>query len=182
VILTKKDIVNAYADKVTVQSYEKKPVIEGVKIVDLTTFIEDGGDFTEVARLNEKGEHQFIEGLKVRQMNYSVIVPGVIKAFHLHFRQNEAWYVPPYSRALVGLFDVRKSSKTKGVSMRVVLGGGKSRLLYIPMGVAHGVANVWKENTILLYFVDQQFNIQDPDERRLPWDIIGKELWQIQKG
>lgn len=180
--LTKNDFLTKYASKITTQTYGKKPAIEGVAFFDLNCLVEDGGDFTEIARLSEDGTHELIKGLKIRQINFSTIVPGVVKAFHLHFKQSEAWYVPPGSRALVGLFDIRKSSPTSGVSMRFILGGGKAKLLYIPFGVAHGVANLWSKNATLIYFVDQQFNQDDPDERRVPWDILGSDFWQIQKG
>ena len=34
----------------------------------------------------------------------------------------------------------------------------------------------------IVYFVNQQFNPADPDERRLPWDILGADFWQMTPG
>ncbi len=67
---------------------------------------------------------QSLRDLSIRQINYySEIEPGVIRAFHLHGRQTDAWYVPPSDPLLVVLVDVRKGSRTEAVTHRLVLGG-----------------------------------------------------------
>jgi dTDP-4-dehydrorhamnose 3,5-epimerase len=118
----------------------------------------------------------------VRQSSYSEVLPGAIKAWHLHDVQDDLWFVPPSQRLLAGLLDVREHSGTYKQSMRVVLGGGAAKLLYIPSGVAHGAANPWKAAAGIIYFVSSQFDAANPDELRLPWDLIGREFWQIQQG
>jgi dTDP-4-dehydrorhamnose 3,5-epimerase len=116
-----------------VQSYAAAPRIEGVEIVQLARHRDDGGALTELARLND-GRTQVPAGFTLRQINYSELEPGVIKAFHLHVRQTDVWYVPPGDRMLLVLVDVRKGSPTEGVRMRLVLGDGGSRLVRIPPG------------------------------------------------
>jgi dTDP-4-dehydrorhamnose 3,5-epimerase len=66
--------------------------------------------------------------------------------------------------------------------MRLVLGGGKAQLLYVPRGVAHGAANLWAQAASIIYFVNQQFCLEHPDEGRLPWDLLGKDIWEVAKG
>ena len=66
--------------------------------------------------------------------------------------------------------------------MRLVMGSGKAQLLYIPGGVGHGGANIWREPATILYYVSQQFDLNDPDERRLPWDMLGADFWQMTPG
>jgi dTDP-4-dehydrorhamnose 3,5-epimerase-like enzyme len=92
------------------------------------------------------------------------------------------WFVPPTDRLLAGLVDIRADSRSTGVSTRVVLGGGKAQLLFIPRGIAHGVANLGVAPGAIFYFVNQLFDITDPDERRLPYDIVGEKFWNIQPG
>jgi dTDP-4-dehydrorhamnose 3,5-epimerase len=116
----------------------------------------------------------------VKQVNYSVLQPGTIKAWHLHKHQEDAWFVPPSGRLLVGLLDARQGQG--GASMRFVLGDGKAQLLLIPRGVAHGVANPFQAPQPMLYLVNQQFSAERPDEHRLPWDLLGKDFWAIQPG
>lgn len=167
------------------QNYGPRATIGGVEIVNLTRFADDGGSMTELARL-DGGQPQApgLAGFTVRQVNYSEVEPGAIKAFHLHARQTDVWYVPPSDRCLMILVDVRAGSPTEGVSQRLTLGAGASRLVRIPPGVAHGVRNLGTATARLIYFVDQQFSA-DPatcDEGRLPWDYLGADIWDIARG
>jgi dTDP-4-dehydrorhamnose 3,5-epimerase len=132
--------------------------------------------------LNDDGTVVALPSFQVRQSSYSEVLPGAIKAWHLHDVQDDLWFVPPSQRLLVGLLDVREHSVTYKQSMRVVLGGGAAKLLYIPAGVAHGAANPWQAAAGIIYFVSSQFDAANPDELRLPWDLIGREFWQIQQG
>jgi dTDP-4-dehydrorhamnose 3,5-epimerase len=168
-----------------VQDYGPRPTIDGVALVELKRFADDGGSMTELARL-DGGQPQAsgLAGFTVRQVNYSEVEPGAIKAFHLHSRQTDVWYVPPSDRCLMVLVDVRAGSATEGVSQRLTLGAGTSRLVRIPPGVAHGVRNLGTATARLIYFVDQQFSA-DPaacDEGRLPWDYLGPEIWDVARG
>jgi dTDP-4-dehydrorhamnose 3,5-epimerase len=120
----------------------------------------------------------------VRQVNYSEMEPGAIKAFHMHFRQTDVWYVPPCDKLLLVLHDCRNDSPTEGKTMRFVLGDGKDRLVRIPPGVAHGARNIGPERGRILYMVDVLFSV-DPDEcdeGRLPWDHLGADIWEIVRG
>jgi len=178
------DIAPEYRDEISCQEYGGGSRIEGVQFLPLRQFGDEGGYFIELARLTEEG---CIAGLdpdefKVRQSNFSVLLPGAVKAWHVHYKQEDLWFVPPSERILVGLKDLRKDTASTGQTMRFTMGGGKSQLLLIPRGVAHGCANPWTSNTCMFYFVSQQFSIEDPDERRLAWDAFGAEFWSIHKG
>jgi dTDP-4-dehydrorhamnose 3,5-epimerase len=165
------------------QPYEPRPTIEGVQIVPLTRHTDDGGSMTELGRL-DGGALRGLGEFLVRQVNYSEIEPGVIRAYHLHARQTDVWFVPPSDRLLLVLIDVRKGSRTEGVCQRFVLGAGASQLVRIPPGVGHGVRNIAATTGHLVYFVDQHFS-PDPatcDEGRLPWDYMGAEIWDIARG
>ena len=175
---------NAQAQaKYAKQDYGAKKRIEGVEIVELKRFNDDGGSMTELGRLDQ-GVHKQLPGFVVRQVNYSVLEPLAIKAFHLHDRQTDVWYVPPSDKLLLVLADVRQGSATENQVMRVVLGDGNSRLVRIPPGVAHGCKNLRTASpTAILYFVDVQFSIDaECDEGRLPWDHFGAEIWEVERG
>ncbi|OGH18082.1 MAG: hypothetical protein A3F31_03740 [Candidatus Levybacteria bacterium RIFCSPHIGHO2_12_FULL_38_12] len=151
--------------------------MEGVKIVPLEIYLAEDGDFAEVVRINENGKLEQVPGFKLAQVNRTRLNPGSLKAWHLHLKQDEIWYVIPTGLLFVGLWDIRKDSPTNGVTMRIVLGGGKSSLLFIPQGVAHGSANFSHEEVHLFYFVNKQFNLNNPDEHRIPWDSKGADFW-----
>ena len=165
------------------QAYTPSPTIEGVALVPLTRHTDDGGSLTELARLTD-GTMAGLAGFTVRQVNFSELAPGAIKAFHLHVRQTDVWYVPPGDRMLMMLFDVRQGSTTEGARMRFVLGDGASRLLRIPPGVAHGVRNVGTQSGRIVYFTDLHFSAEPSscDEGRLPWDFAGADVWEITRG
>jgi dTDP-4-dehydrorhamnose 3,5-epimerase len=169
------------APKVYTQSYEKKVFIEGVKFVPLKNIVGEDGSFSEVVRLNDNGELEQFPGFKLAQVNRTSQVNGTVKGWHLHYKQDELWYVPPPYFILVGLWDVRKDSPTKGMVNRVILDGSNSQLMFIPHGVAHG-SSVYGQNSVnLYYFINQKFDISNPDEQRIPWDQLGADFWQPQR-
>ena len=176
-----------FKEKIHLQDYSKKPQIHGVKILDLPLFSDDGGSFVEIARIVETQNFVSLKNFskfKVKQFNWSQIYPGVVKAGHLHFKQDDIWFVPPGDRVLVGLIDVRKSSPTSGEKMRFVLGAYKAQLLYIPRGVIHGVANIWQKPATLIYLVNQYWTDDSKkcDEYRVSWEEFGDEFWEMGKG
>jgi dTDP-4-dehydrorhamnose 3,5-epimerase len=164
----------------SVQSYAPAPTIDGVRVVTLVRHADDGGSMTELARLVE-GRLEAMPEFAVRQVNYSELEPGALKAYHVHLRQTDVWYVPPSDRMLVVLLDVRQRSATEGTRMRVVLGHGRPRLLVIPPGVAHGVKNLAPTTGRIIYFSDVAFSPEPStcDEGRLPWDLGGADVWEL---
>jgi dTDP-4-dehydrorhamnose 3,5-epimerase len=164
------------------QDYSRRPAIAEVQIVELRRYRDDGGSMTELARL-DGGRVEGIDGFVAAQVNYSTVQPGAVKAFHVHRRQTDVWFVPPGDRLLLVLVDVREGSPTKGTRMRILLGDGVSRLVRIPPGVAHGCRNLGGEAATIVYFTDRPFS-EDPregDEGRLRWDFAGAEIWEVPK-
>ena len=167
----------------SLQDYSSAPEIDGVQVVDLKRFHDDGGSFIELGRLHG-GLHAAFPGFEVKQINYSEMDPGVIKAFHLHRRQTDVWFVPAEDKMLLVLLDVRAESPSRNVHRRLVLGAGTSRLVRIPPGVAHGVKNLAPTRGHIIYFVDTQFSpaADTCDEGRLPWDFAGAAIWDVARG
>lgn len=179
--MRKEDISPNVSGHLSLQEYKSDKSIDGVRLIDFDLHIDDGGDFHEIARLKNSVVAGF-EDFELMQINRSRFNPGLIKAFHLHMKQDEIWAVHPLDRLLVGLLDIRKTSSTEGTQMRLVLGGGKCRMLYIPRGVAHGGMALDQRPIDVMYLVNQNFSPSDPDEWRLPWNLLGEDFWQIKKG
>lgn len=175
------DILPSVKRKIYIQDYTPQTQIVGVKTYRLKNIVLDDGDFNELMRFGEGGELDYFPEFKIKQINRTQLIPGSVKAWHLHYKQDEIWYVSPADHLLVGLWDVRKKSKSKDTVMRFVLGGGHSQLLYIPRGVAHGSSVVVNKPIELYVFLNRQFDIKKPDERRINWDAKGKEFWETQK-
>ncbi len=171
-----------YQAMLTTQDYGSSPSIDGVELIKLNLHTDDGGNFLEVFRLTDSQVSGLSTAFEVRQVSLSVMYPQVVKAFHIHQKQDDLWFVPPSHRLLINLHDVREGSSTFDQHMRVVLGGGQANLLRIPTGVAHGVKNCYDQPMFLFYATNQQFNAQAPDENRLPWDVFGSDVWEVTKG
>ncbi len=179
--LTMDDLDDQIRTKIYEQDYSPGTTIADVQIIPLDNHLGEEGDLSEVLKLTDEGEIPQVPGFKLRQINRTRLFPRSIKAWHVHLKQFEMWYVPPFDQLFVGLWDIRKNSKTKGKTMRINLGGGKSSLLFIPKGIAHGSANFSSKPVELYYFINQIFDIKNPDEKRIHWDAIGANFWQPQR-
>lgn len=179
--MNKTNILQNYSQILTTQEYGNNPPIAGVKFLPLTYHRDDTGEFVELGRF-DNGSLRNFHDFHIAQISTSLLLPGAIKAFHLHFDQTDVWFVSPRQRLLVGLLDTRKDSPTVNKTMRFILGAGVAQLLVIPPGVAHGAANPWTKSSSMTYFTDRQFDSGHPDEHRLPLDLFGKEFWQLKNG
>jgi dTDP-4-dehydrorhamnose 3,5-epimerase len=168
--------------KVTFQDYTQQPAIESVLYQPLKKHRASEGWFMEHLRLTA-GQ---VEGLpvpfEVQQLSLSRAIPGRINAFHIHPKelQDELWCVID-GTLMIWLVDCRADSGTEGNKRRYVLSGEEPGMLLIPSGVAHGY-KAGPEGALLVYAMNSQFNIQDPNEGRLPWDYFGNELWEDDRG
>ena len=117
-------------------------MINGVKIKQLKKFCDDRGFFAEVIK---EGEDSFVP---VKQTSYTETFPGVIKAFHWHKKQWDAWFVVRGSAQVV-LFDLRDDSWTKGQTQVIYAGEDNPVLISIPPGVAHGYRVLGEEKVCL---------------------------------
>jgi dTDP-4-dehydrorhamnose 3,5-epimerase len=181
--LTQKDIVDGLAG--STKSYVRPAPIEGVEVVPLQRFVDDRGLFMEVFRreATHAGSDRlpaFFAGVDLAQVNYSLVTAGDhIKGLHYHLGQADIWFCPPPFKLKVVLFDIRTQSPTSGQTQVVILGDGKDALVKIPPGVAHG----YKPLTTpcgLFYLVTKCFDLDAPDEHRVPWDHPAvKDLWAV---
>ncbi|HEX7041770.1 MAG TPA: dTDP-4-dehydrorhamnose 3,5-epimerase family protein [Patescibacteria group bacterium] len=173
------DIAKEYQNFISVQDYSKKPEIKDVQVVQINVFTGEDGDFSELVRLTPEGKLEAFPNFLPRQISRSKVLPGSVKAWHFHLKQDEIQTVLPEDKLIIGLWDLREESPTKGMTMRLAFGGGKGHWVYIPRGVAHGYMNPFVKDATVLYLTSEQFNIEDPDEQRLPWDSMGPDFWKI---
>lgn len=108
-------------------------MIDGVVIKNLVTHVDERGFFREIIRVTDDF---FKEGFG--QLSVSIMYQGVIKAWHIHNKQVDWWYVAN-GVLKVALFDNRKDSPTFQEKMEILIGDNQqSQVLRIPPGVAHG--------------------------------------------
>lgn len=136
--------------------------IDGVVIKKLTTYPDQRGFFREVVRVSDDF---FGEGFG--QWSHTMSYQGVVKAWHVHQKQVDWWYVAS-GRVKVALYDTRADSPTHGHLMEILLGEEmEPSVLRVPPGVAHGY-RVLSAEAHLFYITSRTY---DPDdEGRLQHD------------
>jgi len=137
--------------------------ITGVKVKRLIRHPDDRGFFEEIVRCDE--------GILPRfgQASMAKTYPGVIKAFHYHEHQDDAWFFAA-GNAQVVLHDLRPESPSCGETEVYYLGEDNPVVLYIPAGVAHGYRTLGNEPALIVYFTTEPYRPDHPDEKRLPYD------------
>lgn len=174
-------LADEYARALSFERYPAQPTIEGVWFHALKKNRSENGAFMEYLRLDERGVQGLPGELTPRQISVSWAAPARVNAFHIHVKaeQNEIWCVLT-GQLTVWLIDCRAGSPTVGVRRKLVLSGEQPMVVHIPSGVAHGY-QAGEHGATLLYTMDAQFNIEDPNEGRLPWDFFG-DLWAEDRG
>lgn len=138
-------------------------MIEGVKFKKLHKHVDDRGFFMEILRDDDNYLKKF------GQLSMSVSYPGVIKAFHYHKKQDDLWFFPQ-GNAQVVLHDFREKSPTKGVTKVFYMGENNPSILLIPAGVLHGYRVLGNTPVAIVYVTTESYNLNNPDEFRIPWD------------
>lgn len=189
--LSLKDIQKEFHSKS--KGYSPKTPIDGVEQVALQPWYDERGFFMELCRkqvTDEKNEMQkalvkFWEEIDFNTAQWSIAnveIDNHIKGLHYHLKQKDVWFFPKGSKAKIVLLDIREKSPTKGQTQVVIMGGDKPSFLKIPEGVAHGYRPLTNPCTII-YCVTKPFDINDPDELRVPWDHPAiKDLWGTKNG
>lgn len=119
--------------------------------------------------------NQFVGVLRPEgQVNYSVMYPGVVKAWHRHFLQTDFWMVL-HGHLKLGV--VNEDTDERWVK---VLGDKAPGIAIIPPTLWHGAATVGDSQAGLLYYVTHQYDPKKPDEDRCEWDSIEGFPWDVQ--
>lgn len=144
--------------------------IQGVILVRPKVNPDDRGSLRESFRLEWFGDvPPMVQGIR------SESKAGVVRALHFHRKQADYWYVPR-GRIFVGLYDLRRSSPTSGMSMGFPIGEDDDLGVYIPPGVAHGFQAL--SDAVLTYLVDQYYDASD--EFGVAWDDPALDIdWPI---
>jgi dTDP-4-dehydrorhamnose 3,5-epimerase len=132
--------------------------IEGVVLKQLVTHADERGFFREVIRETD----EFFE--RFGQWSHSLMYAGSAKAWHIHHRQTDWWYV--IGAIKVALYDTREGSPTAGKLMEFMMGDREATCLRIPPGVAHGCRAM--ELSHILYLTSSVYSPED--EGRIPHD------------
>jgi len=108
-------------------------MINGVKLIELTTHKDERGFFREIFRFSEQ-----FGGIPVGQFSHSLVKEGVIKAWHGHTYQSQ-WNYVVSGQIKVALYDNREDSDTFRDTMEFFVGNEAKPLAYFfPPSILHG--------------------------------------------
>ena len=117
-------------------------MIQGVEIFPLKRIQDDRGVVMHMLRANDPHFQGFGE------IYFSLIYPGVVKAWHLHSRMTLNYAVVDGNIKLV-LYDQRAGSKTHGAIQEIVFGQINYQLVRVPPGVVNGFTAVGGQAAIV---------------------------------
>lgn len=181
--LTGRDILDGFGGGR--KQYGKTASIAGVELFHLSRYVDDRGLLIELYRstATHSGSEKlagFFKDFEVAQINYTLVTTtDHVKGLHYHLKQSDIWFCPPPFKLKIVMLDLRRDSPTAGATQVIVLGEGRDTWVRIPAGVAHG----YRPLTVpcaLLYLVSRCFDLEDPDEYRIPWDHPAvRDLWAV---
>jgi dTDP-4-dehydrorhamnose 3,5-epimerase len=106
-------------------------VIDGVRIHPLRQIPDERGKVMHMLRENDPHFERFGE------IYFSLVYPGVVKAWHLH-RRMTLNYAVPQGRIKLVLYDDREGSPTRRELQEIFTGEDAYALVRVPFGVWNG--------------------------------------------
>lgn len=110
------------------------------------------------------------------QINFAVIYPSVVKAWHRHHKQTDFWI------CLTGNIKVGVHCEQTGRSWLDIIGEKRPGVMIIPPPLWHGLATVGSASAGLLYYVTRRYDPNNPDEDRRPYDSVEGFPWAVRHG
>jgi dTDP-4-dehydrorhamnose 3,5-epimerase len=130
-------------------------MIEGVTIIELTTHEDERGFFREVVRFPEQ-----FKGVPVGQVSHSLVMEGVVKAWHGHVYQSQ-WNYLVSGQIKIALYDNREDSETYKETLEFTAGGTVNPQSYFfPPGVLHGYKCIQGPMQII-YVTSGMYDLED---------------------
>jgi len=153
--------------------------ISGLILIEPLTHSDERGFFMETFRSDE------FEKIGVKdefvQDNHSMSVENVIRGLHFQVKPHPQAKLVRCTRGEIYdvAVDLRRKSKTFGKWLGVKLSAANKRMLYIPVGFAHGFSTTSEEAEVL-YKVDELYSRED--ERGIAFNDSQLAIdWKIDK-
>jgi len=149
--------------------------IEGVIVHRLKVIPDERGRLMEIVRRDDPFFSSF------GQVYLTTVYPGVVKAWHYHKIQTDA-FTCVKGMVKVALYDDRDGSRTRGLVNEHYIGEHNPCLIVIPPGVYHGWKCISECEAYIVNMPSEPYNRSDPDEYRadphegdIPYDWSRKD-------
>ncbi len=98
---------------------------------------------------------------------------GVVRAFHGHERESKILYV------IRGSFKVICISMKTGEWKKFTINERCNNMIKVPSGAYNGFVSL-TDDSELLVISNRTFEESKGDDIRLPYDVLGKEIWEVE--
>ena len=149
-------------------------MIKGVFVKQLSQITDERGKIMHMLRADEPHFEQFGE------IYFSVVYPGVVKAWHIHKEMTLNYAVISGVIKLV-LYDPREDSQTKGEIQELFVGEDNYMLVKIPPGIYNGFKGIGTKPAIVANCATMphrpdEISRLDPLSKEIPYD------WGVRHG
>jgi dTDP-4-dehydrorhamnose 3,5-epimerase len=143
-------------------------MIEGVRVTPLKQIADERGTILHMLRADAAHFEKFGE------IYFSMVFPGVVKAWHLHDRMALNYAVPIGTIKMV-LYDDRPQSPTKGELMELFIGERNYQLVTVPPRVWNGFKGIGTSSALVancatLPHDPDEIHRMDPAKNHIPYD------------
>jgi dTDP-4-dehydrorhamnose 3,5-epimerase len=162
----------------------KMEYLPGVTLASIPKFADDRGNFLNIDLENLKIPHEESVSRILsfdKQFKRSYIISnhraGIVRAFHGHEYEGKLFYVPRGAFKFIILEMTSDIPPTQRWE-EYVLSADVPKLLWVPKGYYNGFVSLTDDN-LLICFSTSTMEESREDDCRLPYDKLGKEVWEI---
>lgn len=141
--------------------------LDGIQIFDLDRIPDERGFFLEAAR---KDWSDFFGKEWISQANISFSYPGVIRAWHRHARGQIDYFMVLKGSMKIVAYDGDTKSNTYSKLVEIVASERRAQVVKIPGHYWHGTKTLGEKPSLTLYFVNNLYEYENPDEERRLWN------------
>jgi len=139
----------------------------GVQVLRPKINFDERGFVSEIFRNDWEG---FFDNNKPNQINISKSKPGVVRAWHRHLRKQVDFFTVIKGTVKICVYDNDSKSNTFGTLVEIITNEKKLEIVKVPGHYWHGTKTISSEESYTIYFINNLYDYENPDEERIPWD------------
>jgi dTDP-4-dehydrorhamnose 3,5-epimerase len=145
----------------------KRFELADIQVIDIKKNPDERGFFAEAAR---KDWRDLFGEKWISQANVSCSYPGIIRAWHRHARGQVDYFMVLEGAMKIVAYDGNEKSNTYGRIVELVASEERLQMVKVPGHYWHGTKTVGDRPSLTVYFVNNLYDYDSPDEERRPWN------------
>tara|TARA_B110000263_G_scaffold160129_1_gene139212 strand:- start:4760 stop:5269 length:510 start_codon:yes stop_codon:yes gene_type:complete len=148
-----------------------QPKIEnlGLGVQKITPFLhhDERGFLGEIFR-QDWGTH--FSKFMPKQLLISQSKPGIIRAWHRHHKNQIDFLFVRKGTLKICAYDGDDTSNTYSQLVELIISANSPEIVKIPGHLWHGTKNIGNETSETIYFINNLYDYENPDEERKEWN------------